>query len=1255
MEALLEALKSPRALLPCTVIPLLDRGQVDVCLDLAAAHLLLRSGDDQGLLDAVMSRLGPLAASQPDAAILEREWHRRRGRHAEPLLLRDPPMLRASFLMALTGTAPTQIPPCSAIAQSSRSGYHDSVWWTWSHRPWDARWIEPTVEGLLARGGVRDLASIARTIAIPTSTLEQTVAQIDATIPQLDDGTPTDANVDIHGYRIAETLGRGSQGAVYRAFRELDGRAIALKVLAFSGGGRRRAQALWEIRAMRRYPHPRLLALMESGELSSGGGVWLELELCRGSVMDRLIELDSPMPIEEAGRIALEALEGLVHLHNHNVVHRDVKPANLLIRFDGSVAVADFGLVRISAPTKNPSPARAGGTARFAPPEQLLDVHTAGPRSDVWSLAATLYFLLTLELPRDEYADQTELEAARDNVVVPIRDRRPDLPLALATAIDAALSTEIWRRPDAMQFHQRLIQALGGQPGRRRAFVIGAQSAGLKGADNDAHAMAALLTSRGFEVELRTAGVATHAGLHEGFERFVASTQRGDSLVVYYSGQAFAFSPIAGPVEISEDGTEVSVLERRAIPRTLSAADGPPVMSITPSDFPAAPIAVLPLWRLLAQTPNLVTIVDSCLIDGGALHVAAPFVQLTACGEDGVAFEYMAARETFRGVFTSALIETLDEIGDLPVSWNAIVRAARVQVLERFPTQTPQVAGPATHRPFSLLDSGDHGVYEVTVSGSDYLVVGGRLTGTVVGDRFAAMPAGSFTYNRDASMGELEVLEVLPAFSRSRFLGSGAAITGELVAIPIVKHGLQRAVAIEVPLHDLVQVEALVAASPALRVARPHERPLLTLRSHGGRLLIEDSVGVLFDLEGGMWSIPIAVRHMATFAAARGLRDLEGEYGVSLDEVDISLGTVIDGQRRPLPARRSALALSDRLYVRVENRSQRVLYAHLFNIGLQGRIARVERSHTGIKLHPGADHHEPDDPDQAFTISWPAALPTTTPRFEELVAIVTDRPLYLGGLENDSSRGRSRSTSNDGLQDLLDQLHDGEARRVGDRDDTAAFFVSRLPFLVAPLEGAMSGLTFELDETPAARLGKRLMSATDRFLPASETSKIAIRIRSLDVDVGSALAGTKLRIDAVICTHSSRGEPVAWTSRLAGSALPPASIFSGTVRDFVHVAIFVSSDSGPDLAELMTLHREEPAYRDAVAVLTTEEPGPQSLAFSAGAVLTRLAHDALRGMTSTTRCLYRASFLESDGYGSQVPGVYRTEDLALSIEIELVE
>jgi tetratricopeptide (TPR) repeat protein len=458
MEGVIAALRAPDRPLPLAARAMLpDAIDGDLCFGIAAAHVLWRSRDRAGLA-AVMRHLARYRAI-PDVAILDRlevgPAEADAPLHRSPAGLPDtPPLLRASLHLAMTRPEldPGTLSAYSAFAHAARTAVHDSVWCLWSMRTWDERWIEPAVERLRDPDHRRDASAIARSLALATETVEQAIEAIEVTAPSVH-GQPLDVRgLAIPGYTLDPLLGRGARSAVYRARRRADGQAIALKIVPVPGGADGCARAL---RTLERGPsadHPGLLAATARGTLPGGTGIWLEMERC-DHLIDRLSEHDAPLAPREAHRWVLDALAVLAHLHERGIAHGDLELANLLLRRDGSVAIASPGLaVRRALPDLR----HATDAPRLAPPE-LLRGEPPAPASDVWAMAAIHYFLLTLEYPRDEYADQSPLEAALNNPIVSLARRRPDLPAALVQCIDGALSHVREARPrDAGAFRRQL-------------------------------------------------------------------------------------------------------------------------------------------------------------------------------------------------------------------------------------------------------------------------------------------------------------------------------------------------------------------------------------------------------------------------------------------------------------------------------------------------------------------------------------------------------------------------------------------------------------------------------------------------------------------------------------------------------------------------------------------------------------------------------------------------------------------------------
>lgn len=261
----------------------------------------------------------------------------------------------------------------------------------------------------------------------------------------------------IPGYELGPELGRGAMGVVYRAVRAADGVPVAVKTIAPAPGVGRRAveRFVREAGVLARLDHPNVVRYVGGGE--AGGMVFLAMELVDGPDAGRVVRDKGPLPVRTAVRVAGHLLAGLAHAHGRGFVHRDVKPANLLLGGPPgrrTVKVADFGLARaydecgLSGLTMQ---GEVGGTPAFMAPEQVTHYREVKPAADQYAAAATLYYLLTgaypIDLPKDP---ARRLAAVVAGTPVPIRDRRPDLPDGLARAVHRALSKDPADRfPDA--------------------------------------------------------------------------------------------------------------------------------------------------------------------------------------------------------------------------------------------------------------------------------------------------------------------------------------------------------------------------------------------------------------------------------------------------------------------------------------------------------------------------------------------------------------------------------------------------------------------------------------------------------------------------------------------------------------------------------------------------------------------------------------------------------------------------------------
>ena len=207
-------------------------------------------------------------------------------------------------------------------------------------------------------------------------------------------------------YVIRKLIGCGGMGKVYLAEHKRMQRIVAIKMLPMELMGDDTAvERFYEVvRTASRLMHPAIVTAFDAGE--SDGIHYFAMEYFEGETLSDVVSQRGPMLLEDAADVVSQAATGLLHAHRAGIIHRDVKPANLMRASDGTVKVLDLGLARISTacitangnlPEKGSkqSGGRITGTLPYMSPEQLQDADSVDSRSDIYSLGATLYFLLT--------------------------------------------------------------------------------------------------------------------------------------------------------------------------------------------------------------------------------------------------------------------------------------------------------------------------------------------------------------------------------------------------------------------------------------------------------------------------------------------------------------------------------------------------------------------------------------------------------------------------------------------------------------------------------------------------------------------------------------------------------------------------------------------------------------------------------------------------------------------------------------------
>lgn len=262
-----------------------------------------------------------------------------------------------------------------------------------------------------------------------------------------DDGIPA-ALIDHPRYRILGPLGKGGMGMVYKAQHRMMDREVALKVIdaKFIDNPQAVERFRNEVKAAACLTHANIVRAYDAEQ--AGNLHFLVMEFVDGISLAELIRRNGPLPVHQVCGIVRKVAQGLHHAFEQGMVHRDIKPQNIMVTLDGRVRILDFGLARLAREQEEPASSSVHepadkmrrtadaltmvgsllGTPDYIAPEQVADAHTADTRADIYSLGCTCYFLLTGHPP---YPDGTALQKLFSHAQMspsPIADKRPDVP-----------------------------------------------------------------------------------------------------------------------------------------------------------------------------------------------------------------------------------------------------------------------------------------------------------------------------------------------------------------------------------------------------------------------------------------------------------------------------------------------------------------------------------------------------------------------------------------------------------------------------------------------------------------------------------------------------------------------------------------------------------------------------------------------------------------------------------------------------------
>jgi hypothetical protein len=295
----------------------------------------------------------------------------------------------------------------------------------------------------------------------------------------------------IDDYRIIDILGTGGMGWLYVGVDQQTGEKAAVKVISRQMDNDYLVRFKLEARAGLLLNHPNIVRTIKLGETDEI--LYVAMELVEGISMQELIVRQGSLPWPQACSLVAQAATGLQHAHEKGMVHRDIKPGNLLVKKNGMVKVLDFGLALMEKDEDEFTLAMISGqgcvgTADYISPEQTIDSFAVGPRADIYSLGCTLYCALTGSVPFPGESVAKKLRAHRTKDARPIRDFKAEVPLQVeqivakmmarkpndrfATAADVADALQPHARRDAAAFDFSEVLAQRSEEARQRVNML---------------------------------------------------------------------------------------------------------------------------------------------------------------------------------------------------------------------------------------------------------------------------------------------------------------------------------------------------------------------------------------------------------------------------------------------------------------------------------------------------------------------------------------------------------------------------------------------------------------------------------------------------------------------------------------------------------------------------------------------------------------------------------------------------------------
>jgi len=800
----------------------------------------------------------------------------------------------------------------------------------------------------------------------------------------------------------------------------------------------------------------------------------------------------------------------------------------------------------------------------------------------------------------------------------------------------------------------------------KRALLIGSQTGGLTGANNDVALMEETLAARGFETRVHIDEQATRRGIIDAYLKLISDTEAGstDPAVVYYSGH--------GGYALASDWPERQQRGERFDMRYLVPFD---MEATTETEFRGIPAQQFSMLqrRLTEKTRNVVTVLDCCFSGtmsrdprlmprslprsypmddawielaeleraiqaGDLLDFSNPdAVRVVACDPTQSAYEEDGQLGR-HGVLTTEFALLLRELGERRVSWRVLVDRIRQRINGSLTLQRPEVEGPADRLLFSLEERRAIHALPVRMLDGHPSIEAAALFGVSVGDVFRILSEDEqpiVTASVGAMVDDRAQLDLPDDLA--------ASLPAILLADP-VSATTTRGVRLDLaPPLDAV-VTTAVERSGLLHIAGDGEPTVATIIGNGG-LRVQDPTGLPLHEE----SVPSddvgalrAVRLVERIARAERMRSLTSSPGAA-DSLRVRVEYAIhDDSGRRVVEPGEVLYPGDRVNLTVTNVSDSTLYVGVFDLDTAYNVKLLHRAEPGgIKLPPGESRVLGGS--KGGSLTWDDGVPEDAPRLESLIVIASSAPQEFTLLQTPKSRGADERPHSD-LELLLLGAATGQRGFPGEDDPpSAAYHVETVDFMLSP------GARPDTAEPPfSIREVSRFTKTAARPRAAiAPPSRVAVRLTELRVNNNKALFRSEVRLDALVVTATDDGVVATpftfpFPGIADGDLLPIDNLrlFLGPIRDFLDIAIWVNRNDrkGADLAQLFETALANPATQASLSVVGGLVLAAPPVAAAIGAVaavasIIRLGADLVGKAVGKEIGLYRTGFLEHEQFG----------------------